>query len=117
MQINPEGICRILHNNGVTLLCLRSCVEHWCEPSTTVIHAPQQRKHFQILIEALAIDSGADNPVGAHGIPWWQRAWNEVRISRGEAIQAGVHGHEAIEDQALAILNGLLPEIRQKADA
>jgi hypothetical protein len=117
MQINPEGICRILHHNGVTLLCLRSCVEHWCEPSTTVIHAPQQRKHFQILMEALAIDSGADSPVGAHGIPWWQRAWNEVRISRGEAIQAGVHGHEAIEDQALAILNGLLPEIRQKADS
>ena len=117
MQINPDGICRILRNNGVSLQSLRACVENWCQPSTTVIHAPQQKKHFEILIEALSIDAVANDKNNSAGLTWWQRAWNEIRISRGEAIQAGVQGHEVVEQQALNILTKLLSDVRRKAIA
>ncbi len=114
VAVNPDAICLLLRNKGVSLLCLPACVEAWCKSSTTVIHAPQQRQHFRILIDVLAIDEATDQ--GAlGGIPWWQKAWNEIRISRGEAIQAGVQGHGAVEQQEVDILNGLLPEIQRRA--
>jgi hypothetical protein len=75
-----------------------------------VIHAPQKRKHFQILVDALAI---AAHPVG--GVDWWQLAWNEIRHSRGEAIQGGMHEHEIVEEQLIEILRPMLPQIRGEA--
>ena len=106
IQINREALCRILRLKGLDLQHLSACVENWAEPASTVIHAPQRRKHFEILINALAIDG---RPVG--GVDWWQLAWNEVRHSRGEAIQGGMHEHDIVEEQLTAQLGSLLGTI------
>jgi hypothetical protein len=110
IQINQEALCRILRLKGLDLQHLSARVESWTESATTVIHAPQKRKHFQILVDALAI---AAHPVG--GVDWWQLAWNEIRHSRGEAIQGGMHEHEIVEEQLIEILRPMLPQIRGEA--
>ncbi len=114
---DPEALTRRLRGAGLDLLHLETAIGHWCEPPTTVIHAPQRRKHFEILIGVLGVDSGSNVVSGAHTASWWQYAWNEIRRSRGEAIQAGFQGHDIIEEQLLVILNDMLPEIRLKAAA
>lgn len=106
IQINREALCRILRQKGLDLQHLSARVENWAEPASTVIHAPQRRKHFQILIDALAI---AGRPVG--GVDWWQLAWNEIRHSRGEAIQGGMHEHDIVEEQLTVFLRTILPQI------
>ncbi len=94
---------------------LRNALAHWCEEPTTVIHAPQLARHFEILIRVLGIEfSGNDTLKRAKGL-WWQYAWNEIRRSRGEAIAAGFHEQELIDEQLLAILKTLLPDIRRSA--
>jgi hypothetical protein len=108
-------LSRRLRKTGVDLVYLHAAIEHWCEPPTTVIHAPQQRGHFELLIQVLGIDFDDKAASHVYPAPWWQYAWNEIRRSRGEAIQAGFQGHEIIEDELLLILEGLVPEIRLKA--
>ncbi|MGC3975909.1 MAG: hypothetical protein QM771_16230 [Nitrospira sp.] len=49
------------------------------------------------------------------GPSFWQLAWDEVRRSRGEAIQTGVQEQELIEEQLLVILRKLMAEIRETA--
>jgi hypothetical protein len=49
--------------------------------------------------------------------PFWELAWNEVRRSRGEAIQAGFLEQEIVSEQLLKVLRGLLPQIRENASA
>jgi hypothetical protein len=115
LKANPDSFCLILRNKGLSLLNLRSCVAYWAQPPGAVIHAPLQKKHFQILVEALAIDPAIIKPSSLDARPWWQRAWDEVRVSRGEAIQTGRHGQEIIEQQAMQLLKLLLPEVRRKA--
>lgn len=115
LRSSPDGLCLILRNKGIGLQNLRSCVEYWAQPPHAVIHAPQQRTHFQILIDALAIDAALTQPSGRDARPWWQRAWDEIRVTRGEAIQTGRQEHELIEQQALELLKSLLPEIRTKS--
>jgi hypothetical protein len=115
LQSSPDAFCLILRNKGLGLQNLRNCVEYWAQPPHAVIHAPQQRRHFQILIDALAIDQAVTQPTGRDTRPWWQRAWDEIRVTRGEAIQTGRQEHELVEQQALELLKSLLPEIRNKS--
>lgn len=115
LRSSPDAFCLILRNKGLGLQNLRNCMEYWAQPPHAVIHAPQQRRHFQILIDALAIDQTATQPTGRDTRPWWQRAWDEIRVTRGEAIQTGRQEHELVEQQALELLKSLLPEIRNKS--
>jgi hypothetical protein len=104
-----------LRESGIELRNLYSCVLHWCRPASTVIHAPQQRKHFEILISVLGIDHGASASVRTLRRPWWEYAWNEIGRSRGEAIQTGMQEHEIIDEELFLILNDLLPDILRGA--
>lgn len=115
LQSSPDAFCFKLRNKGLVLQNLRNCVEYWAQPPHAVIHAPQQRRHFQILIDALAIDPAVAQPTGRDTRPWWQRAWDEIRVTRGEAIQNGRLEHELVEQQAVELLKSLLPEIRAKS--
>ena len=75
-------------------------------------------RHFEMLVQVLGLNGDAANVQRRQRrIPWWQTAWNEISHSRGEAIQAGVHEQEIVEDQLLVVLQGLLPQIREKAAA
>lgn len=118
LRTDAPGLIARLRAAGINLLHLRAAVEAWCGPPTTVIHAPQQMRHFEMLVQVLGLNGDAANVQRRQRrIPWWQTAWNEISHSRGEAIQAGVHEQEIVEDQLLVVLQGLLPQIREKAAA
>jgi len=107
LHANPDGICRVLRNKGIPLLHLRSAVENWAKPPTTVIHAPQLPSHFEILISVLGIDFDSTTCSPQKRSPWWQYAWNEIRHARGEAIQTGLHEQELVDEQLLVLLRGM----------
>ena len=100
---------------GLKLVHLRAAVSHWCEAPTTVIHAPQQMKHFEILVRVLGLADAEVVLRKRKRVPWWQLAWDEVSRSRGEASQAGMQEREIVEEQLLSILQDLLPEVREMA--
>lgn len=110
LESNAEGLCRVLRNKGVSLRHLRFALENWARPATGVIHAPQHPEHFEILIDVLPVEAPTRN-----GVAWWKHAWNEIRASRGDAIQAGFQEHELVQEQSLRLLRGFLPQIRSKA--
>ncbi len=113
-KYTPNDLLRRLREGCIELRNLRSCVRQWCRPASTVIHAPQQRRHFETLISALGIDHDSTVPTSrALRRPWWEYAWNEIGHTRGEAIQSGLQEHEIIDEQLFLILRDLLPEIRR----
>jgi len=112
---NPAELVRHLRAAGLDLLHVLSRVKDWCRPPTTVIHAPQQRRHFEILINVLGIEN--DTPTQTYRREWWQLAWYEIAHSRGEAIQTGLQEHEIVSDELITILGDQVPEIRQAARA
>ena len=115
-RANASDLIARLHSTGLTLVHLNAAIRHWCKPPGTVIHAPQQMKHFEILLRVLGIGgTGNDTPSQIRPTLLWQLAWNEVRRSRGEAIQTGVQEQEIIEAQQLVILRKLMPQILDKA--
>ena len=75
------------------------------QPTSTVIHAPQKRAHFEILCRVLDLN----NRVSHRGnmMPFWRAAWAEISISRGEAILEGIQNAEMIESSVLAALRQL----------
>jgi len=107
----PDALFRNLQNKGLRLKNLRNCAKYWAQPPDAVIHAPQQKKHFQILIDALSINPELTQPTKSDTRAWWQKAWDEIRVSRGEAVQTGRQEQELVEQRALELLKGLLPEI------
>lgn len=113
----PDGLVRGLRAAGIELRNLPSCVRQWCRPPSTVIHAPQQRRHFEMLVRALGIDHDSASVTRTLRRPWWEYAWSEIAHTRGEAIQSGILEHEIINEQLVAILNELLSEIRYRAAA
>ena len=109
------GLVERLRNAGLDLIHLRGALAHWCKAPTTVIHAPQQARHLQILIQVLGIDFD-QTASASHQRAWWLYAWEEIARSRGEAIQAGFQGQEIIEEELCSILTtNMLPHIRQEA--
>ena len=114
-RADHDGLIDRLRAAGLDLSCLPADIRNWCVAPTTVIHAPHKRKHFEILIRVLGVGSEVNARLGRQTVPWWQSAWNEIRRSRGEAIQAGLHGQEIVEKELMIILNGMLPEIRRQA--
>jgi hypothetical protein len=115
-RANSAGLVARLRTAGLNLQDLGVAVQHWCKPPSTVIHAPQQMKHFEILLRVLGIDGDFTDKPNPKA-PLWKLAWNEIRRSRGEAIQFGVQEQEIVEEQLLNILRKLLPQIRECAKA
>lgn len=110
------AFCRKLRSAGISLDGLHSAVKHWAKPPTTVIHAPQKKKHFEILVSELDIERKLGKELGKPSWgAWWKRAWSEIAASRGVAIQAGVQGHEEQDEELLKTLDAMLPEILEHA--
>ncbi len=109
---NEPGLVERLRAAGLDLMHLGNALKHWCRPPGTVIHAPQKITHFEILLRVLGIECDMADGVHETSVPWWKRAWTEIRRSRGEAIQAGVLEQELVEEQLLVMLRNLLPTIR-----
>ena len=117
MRRAPNDLMKGLRFAGIELRDLRSCIRQWCRPPSTVIHAPQQRRHFEILVRVLGIDHNFAAPGGTIRHPWWEYAWREIGHARGDAIQTGMQEHEIVDEQLFLVLNDLLPEIRRRAAA
>ena len=88
------------------------------QPASTVIHAPQQRRHFELLIDVLEMDAHAPQPEGERRTagPWWRAAWREIAASRGLAIQFGVHEQEIIGEEVDRIVLMILPEVQEQVE-
>jgi hypothetical protein len=106
-----------LTRGGLDLEDLHAAIRNWRKPPSTVIHAPRQRKHFVILMGALGLAGDEEGKGGLKAVPFWQRAWNEIRRSRGQAIQAGVQEHEIVDEQLQTIVRQLMPDIRLRSKA
>jgi hypothetical protein len=107
-------LVRRLKESGIALASLRTLVHHWSRPPSTVIHAPQERKHFKLLLEVLGLGDETVTAPNGTALPLWQLAWEEIRRSRGEAIQSGFLEREILDEELTAILIRLLPDIRSK---
>jgi hypothetical protein len=113
---DASAFCLKILAAGINLEHLQGAARHWAKTPTTVIHAPQKRAHFEILIRELNIEPAFPVATRSRGREvWWQRAWLEIALSRGAAIQAGVHVHEAFEDDLIDSLRAIIVDIRERA--
>jgi hypothetical protein len=110
-----EAFVSRLLAGGIRLENVSAAIERWSKPSTNVIHAPQYARNFEILIHALEISNLDEDAPKHRNATFWRRAWEEIKRSRGEAIQAGFQEHEIVEEELLLILANLLPKIRELA--
>ena len=101
----PLGFLEKLEQAGLDLVGLRSAIKHWMQPTSTVIHAPQKRGHFEILCRVLGL-TYAVNHRGV-SMPFWRAAWAEISASRGEAILEGMQNADMLESSVLAALRQL----------
>jgi len=106
-----------LRREGLNLRRLRSCLENWTRRASSVIHAPQQQRHFEILIRVLRIQDEPCAGGRTSQAPWWLRAWAEIARSRGHAVQVGMHEQEIIQSELMAILGSVSGFLAQTAEA
>lgn len=114
---DAAGLTRRLSERGLNLQNLRSRIEYWCRPATTVIHAPQLMRHFELLIDVLGIDFDSAATNGARRAPWWKYAWDEIRKARGEAIHSGFQEQQLEDERIAALLREMEPQLRSNAAA
>ena len=79
---DPEGLLKRLRDAGLQLSGLRSCITHWCKNATTVIHAPQQKQHFEIL------GHGGDQ-LRAARTPSSRNSVVAIRVGRDSPLERG----------------------------
>jgi hypothetical protein len=106
-----------LDEAGLDLTWLGPALHNWAKPPTTVIHAPQQKRHFEILMRVLKADFASVAPARFRDEPLWQFAWQEVCHSRGEAIHAGFVNHAQEEESLREVLVSMVSDIRGLAAA
>jgi hypothetical protein len=115
---DPSGLIGRLREAGLRLRHMDVRIEHWCKPASTVIHAPKQMLHFEILMRVLGLDFETDaGPRRSQRVRWWQFAWDEVRRARGEAVKTGVLENQIIDEERLRILRALGTDIRPHVGA
>lgn len=106
LEENPARLGDELFSAGIDLIGLynSSRIKDWCRPATTVIPAPKEKEHFRILIKFLGCDFSRAELSGRPRSEWWLYAWDEIRRSRGLAIQAGVEEQVQQDQQLLSDL-------------
>jgi hypothetical protein len=95
---DPEGLARRLRAAGLNLAHPEAAARNWSRAPTTVIHAPKQKRHFNLLMKVLGI------PKVEGRAQIWHLAWQEVCRSRGEAIQAGMQEHARLIERCISVL-------------
>ncbi len=110
MRIDPLGLQNRLEASGLNLDSLQTCLKNWLATPTTVIHAPQQRKHFRILIEHLSIEQDRLKIQPPSNRSWSEEAWKEIASSRGQAVQDGMEEHDLLDEEIMQILKRLVTD-------
>ena len=114
-QQDADGLLAKLRIEGLSLNGLGSAIIRWCRPPSTVIHAPQETKHFEVLLRVLNSSGKLWPAEETARTQFWRLAWNEIRRSRGDAIQAGFQEHDFLEEEILTILRVQVGKIRELA--
>src|SRR5262249_31664734 len=78
LRRDAQGIVTRLRQAGLDLVHLRAALINWSKPPTTVIHAPQQWKHFEMLVRVLGVNFETGHVSGQERDRGWQHAWNEI---------------------------------------
>lgn len=115
-KATPEQLIALLHKAGLNIKNLETSIPKWYAPASTVIHAPQRKEYFAIMIKVLF----SDNELLLNGAErqkptFWKDAWDEIQHARVEAIRHGRQESLIIEEQLQKILHECLPEIIAKA--
>lgn len=108
-EADRAGLVERLRRGGLDLFRLSDAIHHWLKPPTTVIHAPQQIRHFKVLIEVLGLNGEIAHNAGKRA--WWELAWEEISRSRGVAIRDGVIEQDIREQECISALEGRMAEI------
>lgn len=101
---SPTELTRTLRVRGIDLDTLDSRIELWIHPSTSVVHSPQQWRHFQILIGVLGMDGAGSGARHDQASGWARSAWSEISRSRSVAIQHGTERHEIIAEELVTLI-------------
>lgn len=89
-QDNAPRLIQKLRDAGIQLIQLEAAAKHWMKEPTTVIHSPQQKDHFALMLRVLGIVP-AELALGRiYSTKEFQEGWKEISLSRGKAIEAGV---------------------------
>lgn len=109
----PSLCVQKMKDAGITLLDLHRAIQSWMDMNGTVIHAPQNRKHFQALLTRV-LDPGLIPPRSESGemVSGWRLAWAEVAASRVTAIQHGVLESAIVNEQLVAELRKEIGHLR-----
>ena len=107
-----DGLIKKLRANGVGLEHLGAALRNWCKPAGAVIPAPQQMRHFRILMRVL--DLVEENEVGPGAL--WRKAWAEISRSRGNASEAGRQREDIVDAELVAAARDAGPQIRALCD-
>jgi hypothetical protein len=91
-----------LRDAGMPHTQLAQCVRRWCEPATTVVHAPKRYRDFMTLIRVLGLESD-DAPFKNQG-SWINESWEEIRRSRGDSIQLGKEDQRRVDEELQRVL-------------
>lgn len=102
---SPEACLQKLHNAGIILKDPYRAIESWISFYGSVVTAPLKKIHFRLLLTKVLNDIKISEVViGRRTIQGWERAWNEVEKSRGNAQKHGKLEHEIIDEQLIGEL-------------
>jgi len=107
LHADSDALKRRLELAGVRISSLAQRARYWAEAPSTVIHAPQSEDHFRILCDVLGVNSRS---AGGGSRDFWRLAWDDIRLSRGEAISAGVDRNDAFDRHLSLVLDQWLRE-------
>lgn len=102
---SPEACLQKLHNAGIILKDPYRAIESWISFYGSVVTAPLKKIHFRLLLTKVLNDLKiCEVVIGRRTIQGWERAWNEVEKSRGNAQKHGKLEHEIIDEQLISEL-------------
>jgi hypothetical protein len=110
LTCDADAFKQKLEQAGLALASLGQQLRHWASDPTSVIHAPQRQEHFQILCSVMGLD-GKDESVKSGRQDFWRLAWDDIRVSRGEAISAGFERTDIFYSHVLSGLGRSADEI------
>jgi len=105
-KIDTDGFEKKLVDKGLILRKLPDSIKRWYSCVESILPAPGEMKHFDILINTLH-ECGLNSEVTNKSLSdeWKNLAWKEIKQARGEAISEGFQEVEMIEEQIQIILS------------
>lgn len=108
----PERLILRLRDSRIRVGHLKSALQRWIQPSSSVIRAPKLFEDFKRLLRALSNETPGSSPERTFDSQFVNEAWKEISSSRGAAVQYGAEEHHLIGKEKINILKSRLSEER-----